>query len=470
MSLHASVRRTLSRHGLLPIGTRVAVALSGGADSVALLLVLRDLAAEDGFDIAGAAHLNHLLRGAGADADEAFCLQLSAELGVPFYAERADIEALARSAGSSLEHAAHGERHRFFTRATGALGASVVAVGHTKDDQAETFLLRLLRGAGPRGLGGMHPRSGLVIRPFLDTSRAEVRAFLNERGARFCEDPTNADVAIPRNRIRHELLPLLERRFSPAIVDVLNREAAIARDDAEYLDGAADEAAQRLVSVTAGGAEISIDALLGQPPAVARRVLRLAQQAATGGKFVGFEAAETVLAFAVSNKKGPLDLPGHRVTRRGGLLMLTKRLGRAGESGRPDFSYPLEVPGAVEVPEASCSIRAEVGTPLADRGGPRADLNWGGNSAVVDSQVVRGPLAVRNRRPGDRLRPLGLNGRKKLQDLFVDKKVDRLERDAIPVVIDAEGRIVWVPGLALAEEFRVTDRTEAVVILKRFPS
>ena len=471
MSLHFSVRRTLGRHGLLPPGTRVAVALSGGADSVALLVVLRELAAEEGFALAGAAHLNHRLRGDGADADEAFCRGLAQELGVPFFSERVDIASLASAARLSIEHAAHAERHRFFERAAAALEASVVAVGHTKDDQAETFLLRLVRGAGPRGLGGMHPRSGLVVRPLLDTSRADVRAFLNERGVRFCEDPTNADVAIPRNRIRHELLPLLERRFSPAIIDVLDREAAIARDDAEFLDGVAAEAAQRLVTLAPGRAEISIEALLSQPPAIARRVLRLAQQAATGGEFVGFEAAETVLAFAVSNKKGPLDLPGHRVGRRGSLLVLTKRVGRAGESGHRDYSYTLEVPGAVEVPEASCAISAEVGTLPANRAAEAgAGMSKDGDAAVIEAQVVRGPLAVRNRRPGDRLRPLGLNGRKKLQDLFVDKKVDRVERDAIPVVVDADGRIIWVPGHALAEEFRVTERTEAVVILKRLPS
>jgi tRNA(Ile)-lysidine synthase len=448
----------------------VAVALSGGADSVALLLVLRELAAEEGFHLAGAAHLNHQLRGAGADADAEFCRRLASELGVPFFTEQVDVAAIARDAGFSVEHAAHEERHRFFGRAAIALDAPVVAVAHTKDDQAETFLLRLLRGAGPRGLGGMHPRSGLVVRPFLDVRRADVRAFLSERGARFCEDPTNADVAIPRNRIRHELLPLLERRFSPAIVDVLNREAAIARDDAECLDATAADIAQRLVSFTPGGAEISIGGLLAQHPAIIRRVLRAAQQAVTGGKFVGFDAAETVLAFVVSNKKGPLDLPGHRVSRRGGLLVLAKRLGRAAESGRRDYHYTLEVPGAVEVPEASCTLSAAVRTLSADIEVARG---WGpgsiGEAAVIEAREVCGPLEVRNRRPGDRLRPLGLKGRKKLQDLFVDKKVDRAERDQIPVVVDANGRIVWVPGHALAEEFRVTERTEAVVILKRLP-
>jgi tRNA(Ile)-lysidine synthase len=463
VSLHASVRRTLNRHGLLPSGTRVAVALSGGADSVALLLVLRELAAEEGFHLAGAAHLNHQLRGAGADADAEFCRALASKLDVPFFTEQVDVAAIARDTGCSVEHAAHEERHRFFDRAASALGASVIAVGHTKNDQAETFLLRLLRGAGPRGLGGMHPRSGSVVRPLLDTTRADVRAFLSERGASFCEDPTNADVAIPRNRIRHELLPLLERRFSPAIGEVLNREAAIARDDADCLDRAAGEVARRLVSLTVDRAEISIDSLLAEHPAIVRRVLRLAQHGVTRGKFVGFDAAETVLAFMVSKQKGPLDLPGHRVSRRGNLLVLTKRPGRAAESECRDFSYTLEVPGAVEVPEASCAISAEKGTlPAASKGT--------GDLAVIDSQVILAPLAVRNRRPGDRLRPLGLAGRKKLQDLFVDKKVDRAERDTIPVVVDAGGRIVWVPGHALAEEFRVTERTEAVVILKRLPS
>jgi len=493
MKLIESVRRTIRRFGLLPRDIRVVVALSGGADSVALLFALREMAAADGFALAGAAHLNHQLRGAEADADEEFCRRLAGELDVPLDVERLDVAALAGAAGVSLEQAAHDARHQFFARAASRADASVVAVAHTKNDQAETFLLRLLRGAGPRGLSGMHARSGLVVRPFIDTSRAEVRAFLQAGRISFREDATNDDRAIPRNRVRHELIPFLEARFSPGIIGVLDREAAIAREDAEYLDAAATAAAAALMTITAAGVELPIEAIVAHPPAIARRVIRGAQQIASGGRFTGFDAVDAVLAFAVSNSAGPIDLPGHRVNRRGDTLVLTSSLpprrhrhrgaprharggpgsSRAvamGVNAQPHFSYALDIPGQVHVPEAACAISADVGTvPPGQSPAQLWRLAGRSDEAILEASGLTGPLAVRNRRPGDRFRPLGLRGRKTLQDLFVDAKVERARRDVTPVVVDAAGQIIWVAGHALAEAFRVTDRTKAVVILKRLP-
>jgi tRNA(Ile)-lysidine synthase len=466
-----SVRRTIRTHGLLPAGTRVVVALSGGADSVALLFALRELAQVEGFRVAGAAHLNHQLRGADADADARFCLDLAARLELPIDVERIDVAALARDTGGSIEHAAHIARYAFFDRAAARLGATAVAVAHTKDDQAETFLLRLLRGAGPRGLGGIHPRAGSVVRPFIDTSRAEIRDFLRAAHIAFREDASNADLAIPRNRIRHELLPLLDARFTPGIVDVLDREAAIARDDADYIEGAARAAAARLVSQTARGVELDRDGLVAEPPAIARRVIRLAQQKAAGpDRFVGFDAVDAVHRFAVSKSTGQLDLPGHRVNRRGGSLVLTGSRGREKPSPAADFLYQLEVPGQVAVPEAACAISADARrVPPGRSAGEVWHLAGRSDEAVIEARRLAAPLAVRNRRPGDAFHPLGLKGRKTLQDFFVDAKIDRFERAITPVIVDSAGQIVWIAGHALAEEFRVTDATKDVVILKRLP-
>ena len=470
MTILDSVRRTIRDQGLLPHGSRVAVALSGGADSVALLFALREITGAEGVHVVGAVHLNHQLRGADADQDEAFCRDLACALALPFDVERVDVAQRARDTAVSLEHAAHTERYAFFDRAAARLGATAVAVAHTKDDQAETFLLRLLRGAGPRGLSGMHPRTGLVVRPLLETSRSDVRDFLRGRQIAFREDASNADLAIPRNRIRHELMPLLDERFAPGIVDVLDREAAIAREDAEFLDETARRAAERLISKGAREVTLDVTALLAEPPAIARRVIRLAQQMAAGPyRFVGFDATEAVRRFAVSKSTGQLDLPGHRVNRRGGRVVLTGSRGREKPTPAPDFLYQLQVPGRVSVPEALCSISADMkGVPLG-RGIDELWLPGEQNEAVIDAGRLAGPLSVRNRRPGDAFRPLGLRGRKKLQDVFVDAKIDRFAREIAPVIIDAAGRIVWVAGHALAEEFKVTDATKDVVILKRLP-
>ncbi len=469
MGIIDSVRRTARRHGLLPAGSRVAVALSGGADSVALLHVLLELATDEHFQVAGVVHLNHQLRGPESDADELFCRQLASSRGLPAHVERADVAARARTEHISIEHAGHLARHEVFERAAAGLGATRVAVAHTRHDQAETFLLRLLRGAGPRGLGGMRPEWGIVIRPFIETSRDDVRAFVREKGLAFREDASNADVSIPRNRIRHELLPLLEERFAPGVVDVLDRDAAIAREDAEYLDEAARIAAARIVSRAGRAVELDGDLLMREPAAIARRVIRLAQQSISGDRFVGFEATEAVLRFAVSKSTGQLDLPGHRVNRRGRYLVLTSSRGRETPPPAPEFSYPLEVPGQVRVPEAGCAISAT--SAAVPAGGSPADV-WrlaGTDLAVLEAGALAPPLSVRNRRPGDSFRPLGLHGHKKLQDLFVDKKVGRVEREITPVIVDSTGRIVWVAGHVMAEEFRVTDATKDVVILKRVP-
>ncbi len=215
---------------------------------------------------------------------------------------------------------------------------------------------------------------------------------------------------------------------------------------------------------------MNTDALLREPAAIARRVIRMAQQMTAGERFVGFEAVEAVLRFAVSNSTGPLDLPGHRVNRRGGALVLTASRGREKPAPAADFSYQLEVPGQVMVPEAACAISAA--TSVVPSGRSAAEvwrLAGRRDQAVVEAGRLAGPLSVRNRRPGDSFRPLGLHGRKKLQDLFVDAKIDRFAREITPVIVDSAGQIVWVAGHAVAEEFRVTDRTTAVVILKRVP-
>jgi tRNA(Ile)-lysidine synthase len=467
-------RRTIRRYGLLPGDARVVVALSGGADSVALLHVMKEMASADGFELCGAAHLNHRLRGEEADRDERFCAQLAAGLGLRFDAESVDVSRRADETGTSIEQAAHLERHEFFNRAAIRLEADVVAIAHTRDDQAETFLLRVLRGAGPRGLSGIHPRSGFVIRPFIDTPRSEVRDFLASRGLAFCEDSTNADVSIPRNRIRHDLIPYLESRFSPGIADVLARNAAIARDDADFLDAEAARAAAAVLARVDNGVQIDCAGLLALPAAVAHRVVREAQQMANGGRFVGFEAVEAVMAFAVSNQMGPLDLPGHRVNRRGGHIVLLKSRGRGGRDshhlGTPEFRYELGVPGMVTVPQARCAIgAASEDVPAGESAVGRWLLVSRGNQVVVEADRLERPLVVRNRHPGDSFRPLGLRGHKKLQDFFVDLKIERSERDTIPLVVDSRGQIVWVAGHAVSEDFRVTDRTKAVIILNRVP-
>ena len=461
------VRRFIRQHDLIPPGARVVAALSGGSDSVALVHILRELQAAGEMELVAVAHLNHQLR-ATAARDERFSVSLAESLELPAFVERADVLGLAERERRSLEDAAHAVRYEFFERARLDARADVVALGHTRDDQAETFLLRLLRGAGLHGLAAMHPRNGAVVRPLLGCRRSALRAYLDERHVAYVEDESNQDVGIPRNRIRAELIPLLETRFNPAIVDVLADEAVLAREAWQWTKRAADDL--YAAAVVAGGIDIST--VRTAPPVIARMMLWRAMGEVAKGRTIAFAHVEAVLGLVAGDRDGALDLPGQRVQRLGSRLVL---IGRAGDAtGRPAapaanlFRYPLSIPGEVRLDEAGCVVSVEpVG---ADEAGARSRA-WGatagnGEAVLVRRDLFRGPLGVRNRRPGDRFRPIGLGGRKKLQDFFVDRKVAQARRDGVPLVVDEADRIIWVAGFGIDEAFQVTDAAQGVLLLK----
>ena len=465
--LAARVLRAIERGRLIPRGGRVLAALSGGPDSVALSVLLADAAEAGGFALAGLLHVNHQLRGGAAEADEGFCRDLAAELDVPIRVERVDVAGLARAARLSIEHAGHRARYAVFERVAGEERADRVATGHTRDDLAETVLLRLIRGAGPGGLAGIRPRAGRIVRPLLEVTRRELREHLAARGLAYREDDSNRDLRVIRNRVRHRLLPLLEREFSPSIVAALAREAAIARADADWIDGVANQRAASVVTYEEGAVAVDVAAIRAQPLAVARRIARTALERASGRGRVGFDHVERLLDLAAgpASEADPAaaeaDFPGSRAERRGARLVL-----RPAASGRPSpaagdgFEYRLDVPGEVAVPEAGLAIAAE---PAATTPSP---LRARGSLVAVAAAGLAPPLTVRSWRAGDVFRPLGLRGRKKLQDFFVDRKIARGARRTIPLVADRRRGIVWVVGHAPAEDFRVTDGTAGVLILR----
>ena len=473
-SLARRVLRFIDRETLIPPGARVAVACSGGGDSVALAALLCELAQGAGWSFAGLLHVNHGLRGAAADGDEAFCRDVAATLEVSIAVERGDVAARARAERVSIEAAGHRVRYELFARAVREGRADLVATGHTRDDQAETVLLRLIRGAGPAGLAGIRPRMGAVVRPLLDVRRDELRDYLRLRGLPHREDPSNRDERILRNRVRHRLIPFLAEHFSPAVTDALARGAAIARDDADWLDAAANAAAAEIVEYKEGvpldalgdvaGGRFEIDAarLAAAHPALARRVaLQVLERA--GGRRVGFDHVERLRRLAEAEGTAPVaaDFPGCRVERRRTMLGFTRRRGRqAPVAGAEGYEYPLAVPGAVEISEAGLRITAEHG----DR--PARLVARGGVVALPAARITL-PLTVRSWRPGDVFRPLGLGGRrKKVQDFFVDRKVPRDRRATVPLVVDDRLGIVWVAGHGLGEGARMIGSDEGVIVLK----
>jgi tRNA(Ile)-lysidine synthase len=458
--LPADVGRFAARHALWERGAPVLAAVSGGADSVALLFVLRELERQGQCRVAAVAHLNHRVRETECDRDEAFVRALAARLDVPLAVASVDVPALGARRGWSIEVAGRHARHAFLDRARHEHGADVVAVAHTADDQAETVLLRLLRGAGPAGLRGMLPRRDRIVRPLLECRRDTVRAWLRGLGHEWLEDSTNADVRNPRNRVRHVLLPVLAQQFSGRIVEILGRTADIAREDEACLADLASAAAAGMVRQTSDGVRLDARALAALPVALGRRVARLALETAGRPRTYGLKEARAVVE-ACLGQSTAADLPGLRMERFGADAVLLKKDRATTPRVAAWPALALAVPGTVTLPDGGGRIVAEGPMPVEQAPPTTA------TRAVFDGALAGARLAVRTRQPGDRLHPRGLGGRtKKLQDLLVDRKVPRNERDRVPLVVDVHGRILWVARHMPAEEFRVTAASTRVVVLE----
>jgi len=318
------IRRTIRRHDLCPSGTRVLIALSGGSDSVALTFILRELALNGGFSIVGLAHFNHQLRPTAA-RDEQFCRALGERLNVSMVVGDVNVAEYAASERLSIEEAARRARYAFLHRCAADLGADRIASGHTRDDQAETFLLKLIRGAGLSGLGGIYPRRGILVRPLLDASRNDLRDYLRTRGESWVEDETNADVTNPRNRIRHRVIPELDAAYGGPTTMSIARAAGLAREDGAWLDDLAD---RRYGELCSGDREcLAFDAaqLAAEPEPVRRRILLKALREVAELREVALEHVDAA-ADILSGTSAGADLPAARLElRRGKLVLLRKR-------------------------------------------------------------------------------------------------------------------------------------------------
>ena len=322
-ALQQQIRRTLSRYELCPAGCRVVVGLSGGSDSVGLLLLLREAAGHGGFEVAGAAHFNHGARDS-SDRDEAFCRELTARLGLRFVRDAADVRGVAEAEGLSFEDCARRLRYAFLQRAANDLNADRIAVGHTRDDQAETFLLKLARGAGAAGLGAVYPRRGDVIRPLLDVARQDVQGWLRERAQPWMEDETNADLRNPRNRIRHRVLPELDEAYGGPTRAQVARAAELVREDGQWLDVLAAARLDALARKGPESLEFDADTLLAEPVPLRRRLLLQAMRSMAEGREIGLEHVESALEVLRGERRGA-DVPGSRWELRRQILVLYRQ-------------------------------------------------------------------------------------------------------------------------------------------------
>ena len=456
-------------HGLLAPGAHVVVGVSGGGDSLALLLVLAALREELALELT-ALYADHGLRPEETRAESDLVAAMATGLGVAFRREALPVREYAGERGLSLEAAGRELRYRWFGRVAGELGGAVVAVAHHGDDQAEELLLRLLRGSGLAGLSGMRARNEQgVIRPFLDFPKARLAAYLRDRLADWREDGSNLDPRFLRNRVRLELLPLLEQRFNPATRQVLQRTAAILAAEDDLLGGLAGAFYRRvLVGEVRDGTEgypneltLDIAQLRSGHLALQRRVLEKALLEL--GAPVAFRQVEAILKLA-AEPGGELHLPGGlRVSSAYGVLAFSYPAGRGGFRGRlargeeSPFEMEIAGPGLWLLPGRPEVLVVEV---LTEVPAP-AELS-SGHADHLDLAGLSFPLRARSPRAGDRFRPLGAPGSRKVADFLCDRKLPAVERARL-VVLESGGRIVALVGQRIDHSCRVTAATTGVL-------
>jgi tRNA(Ile)-lysidine synthase len=446
LTLFAAVRAYVRRHRMLAGGDVVLVAVSGGADSIALLHVLHALAPADRLRL-HVAHVDHGLR-PESGADAAFVRTVGERLGIPV-----DVLPVTVPAGGSLEARAREVRYAALEAAADRLGATRIALGHTADDQAETVLMRLLEGAGVRGVAGIPPVRGRIIRPLLGVRRGALRAELERAGLAWVEDPTNRDPKFFRNRVRHEILPLLEDAVAGDVADRLRRVAAAARDAVEALDQVAAGELARLARREDAAIVLPLAALRALPPSVAAEVLRRA---------AGELGARAPLRAWAHRGLGRIlaDPPPRRAWRLGGVTVEVSvglvRLGAGVLAPLP--RRPLPVPGAVALPEIGRTLTAR----LVDAAGyvvPRDP-----ERVAFDAAALPGPLVVRGRLRGDRFVPYGGPGERRLKTFLIDAKIPRWRRARLPVV-EAAGVVVWIGGVRRGAAAPIEHATRQIVEL-----
>lgn len=450
----------MARCGMTARGDRVVVAVSGGPDSVCLLDILHRLRGPLGIELV-VAHYDHGLRQAEDASETRFVRELAASMHLTFETEKDS--ALAGGTPSSLEERARNARYEFLGRMQEKHGASRIAVGHNLNDQAETVLMRLLRGSGPSGLAGIPPvRDRTVIRPLIDTGREEILAYLEARGLGHVTDSSNLEPGHLRNRIRLEVLPLL-LAYQPRLVEHLGRLAALLREEDDHMEALAEAwVLEEAESSPPEGVTVSRASFLALPPPMRRRVTRRLLARVKGDlRRIASGHIRSIDSLAQGDRpQGAVHLPRGMVARRVYDRLTLERAPFRDGSG---FHYRLEGPGTYLIEEIGRRITLTEGPAQGEI--PRSGSS---NAACLDAESLQYPLEIRNFRPGDRIVPLGMKGHKKIKRLFVDLKVPSSLRRSTPILLSG-GKTVWVCGYRIDDRFKVTEDTRRIlrVVLSR---
>jgi tRNA(Ile)-lysidine synthase len=443
-----SVAEAVSRHRMLSDGDRILAGVSGGADSVALLLAMQEL----GLRVA-VAHLNHGLRGTAADEDEKFVEELAGRLGLQCFSRRV---AVGEQLGN-IEAQGRKARKEFFQFLVRQQGFTKIALAHNREDRVETFMLHLMRGAGTEGLVSLAPSSGTTIRPLIETPRADIEAYLRAQNQPWRVDATNSDISFARNRMRHEILPLLSATFNPRLLDGLTRTLTVLQDEHDWMSSMTAE----WLAHHEGEKGIDVEALRTAPAALARRVIRARlRQEGSHLTDLTFEHVEAVRGLLAEGKSGKvIPLPGGITAARefDRLAFLN------GEQYTGEFDYQLSIPGTVHIPELKQSFRAErIDNPMdLTEAAPQS------TRVFVDGSRLGPCVKIRNWKPGDYYKPAGWPAGK-VKKLFQRARVPRSKRSRWPVFV-LDDAIVWVASFPVSREFIPGGHSEKVVAFETLP-
>lgn len=442
---------------MLVAGKVAVLAVSGGVDSMVMLHLLLRLRTRYHASL-HVAHLNHDLRGAESAEAANFVRSHCEAHQIPVTITRAEGRALRDRGVGSLQAAARDLRYRFLEQVADEQGADSIALGHHRDDQAETVLMNLLRGSGVRGLGGIPPVRGRIIRPLIDCSREEIERYARKEGISYVEDSSNRSLSYSRNRIRLELLPWLAKQYNPRVVPTLANTARILEAEDALLNAMAEkELCAALISQSREELVLSIPRMATLPTAMRWRIIRRSAECLRDGRS-GLTFQQILLIdrlLLTEGAQGTIQASGGLRARRAGNGIVLS-VGEDQVRGRIS-SFPLVVPGLTAIPDSSLSLRSDL---LEEW--PWSELPSDAWTALLDADRTGKELYVRGWEEGDRFIPLGMGGRKKLQDFFVDAKVPRDRRGGVPLVISG-GQIAWVVGFRVDERFKVTDSTRRIL-------
>lgn len=452
------IKQTIEREKLITRGDKILVALSGGPDSVCLLHALKSLESTYGIRIYGA-HLNHKIRGIEAQKDAMYAAKLCDKLEIPFFVKAIDVPEFAKIHKLTLEEAARKVRYNMLFEVKSKINADKIAVAHNLDDQAETVLMRLLRGSGIKGLKGMdYFREDGIIRPLMDVEKKDIIKYCENHELNPRIDHTNSEEEYTRNKIRLKLIPFIEKEFSHNIKETLSRTANILREDNAHLEKNAKLIFEKeVIVISKDTVKMDSEELLSLDYSISKRLIRMAIEKISGS-LEGIETihVQDILTLSRNPKnQAMINLPkGIFVYKRPeGIYITTKEM----IEKTVTFSHNLEFDDYVEIPEVNMAIESKIMSKEKCMMLPTGQF-----TKAFDIDKIKGPLTVRARIDGDRMRPMGLGGTKKLKDIFIDLKIPREKRDEVPLVTDKEG-ILWMVGYKISEDYKIDENTEKVI-------